>query len=399
MVGRRLARDRALLYQATPALGPAEEWFADAPPAGDELASLIVLCCDQFAYTRLCLDSVLRHTHTPYELILVDNGSADETPQYVQRLRADAAAFPHLARVAVIRNETNRGYPAGCNQGLAHARGESLVFLNNDTVVTAGWLDGLIGWALRDWPRVGLVGPVTSYAPEPQQVPAGYAGLADLPGFAARRAAEYRGQALPVERLTGFCLLARRAVLAHIGGFDEQFGLGFFDDDDLCVRARAAGFELLVALDVFVHHFGSRTFLGLGVDGEGQLRENHEKFRAKWGDEQAARYPPRGRRPSCGPGGCWPGGTTRPPSPRSRRPARGPRTPSGPASSAAMCSFKRAGTPTPPSGPCGTCWPWTPGTPRRSIICMSWRSGGAARPRAPGSAPRGPFAPERKEPE
>jgi GT2 family glycosyltransferase/tetratricopeptide (TPR) repeat protein len=90
--------------------------------------------------------------------------------------------------------------------------------------------------------------------------------------------------------LTGFCLLVRREVLERIGGLDERYGLGFFDDDDLCVRARQAGFGLLVALDVFVHHFGSRTFRALGIDCPQLLQQNFALFREKWGPEQSAGY-------------------------------------------------------------------------------------------------------------
>jgi tetratricopeptide (TPR) repeat protein len=78
--------------------------------------------------------------------------------------------------------------------------------------------------------------------------------------------------------------------LEKAGGFDEGFGLGFFDDDDLGLRVRRAGFSLLVALEVFVHHFGSRTFAGLKIDCDKQLRANFERFRGKWGDGHAARY-------------------------------------------------------------------------------------------------------------
>ena len=67
------------------------------------------------------------------------------------------------------------------------------------------------------------------------------------------------------------------------GGLDEQFGLGLFDDDDLAERARRDGFELAVAHDLFVHHFGSRTFAGAGIDAEKLLEENGSKFAEKWG--------------------------------------------------------------------------------------------------------------------
>ena len=283
---RRIARDRRLLAQAAPGVVPVEAWFQDAAPVGDELASIIILCCNQLEYTRLCLESVLRHTRPPYELILVDNGSTDGTPQYLEEIRAR----PGPARVEVIYNEKNRGFPAGCNQGLAKAGGRFVVILNNDTMVTECWLEGLIGWAVQDWPKVGMVGAVTNSSRPPQQIAVDYTGLDGLDAFATRRHRDFARQGLRVQRLTGFCLLARREVLDRIGGFDEQFGVGFFDDDDLSVRALKAGFQLLVALDVFVHHFGSRTFTGLGIDCPKQLKENFELFHAKWGTEESAGY-------------------------------------------------------------------------------------------------------------
>jgi GT2 family glycosyltransferase len=280
---RRVAHDRRLLARAAPQAVPAEAWFMETPPVGDELASIIILCCDQLEYTRQCLESVLRHTRAPYEL--VDNGSTDGTPAYLE----EVVARPGPVRVELIRNESNVGFPAGCNQGLARARGDYLVLLNNDTVVSDGWLEGLIAWSLHDWPRVGLVGAVTNYSRPPQQVAAGYDRLDGLGAFAAQRRREFAGKALEVDRLTGFCLLLRREAFERVGGFDVGYGLGFFDDD-LSVRARQAGFRLLVAQDVFVHHFGSRTFTGLGVDCPKQLQDNFARFRDKWGEEHAAGY-------------------------------------------------------------------------------------------------------------
>jgi GT2 family glycosyltransferase/predicted Zn-dependent protease len=281
-----IAEDRRLLSLAAPLVVPPEPWFGDRRPTGTELASIIILCCNQLDYTRQCLASVLKNTRPPYELVLIDNGSTDGTQEFLAEFRSRSGPV----RVDVIRNEWNVGYPAGCNQGLARSRGRYLVFLNNDTVVTSGWLDALVEASLSDWPHVGLVGPVTNYAPDLQGVRPGYAKLDGLEAFAARRRKEFGRRYAVVPRLTGFCLLTRREVMDRIGNFDERFGLGFFDDDDLCLRAREVGVKLLVALGVYIHHFGSQTFKGLGVETREQLLKNFALFREKWGVELTAGY-------------------------------------------------------------------------------------------------------------
>jgi GT2 family glycosyltransferase len=131
---------------------------------------------------------------------------------------------------------------------------------------------------------IGLVGPMSNYAAPPQLVEGvPYSGLEEMHVFARRWRDEHIGKWFTVPKLSGFCLLMKRAVYDAIGGLDERFGLGLFDDDDLAERARRAGFELAVAHDLFVHHFGSRTFVGNGVDAEKLLDENEQRFAAKWG--------------------------------------------------------------------------------------------------------------------
>jgi len=103
------------------------------------LASVIVPCFNQREFTQLCLQSLFRYTRAPWELIVVDNGSTDDTRAYLAGVQ-DATAVP----VTVVANATNLGFPAAINQGLQLAQGEYLVLLNNDVVVTEGWLDQLI---------------------------------------------------------------------------------------------------------------------------------------------------------------------------------------------------------------------------------------------------------------
>ena len=281
---RRLVEDQRDLWHACPSLVPAEPWFFPPRPNGKEPASIIVLCCNGLDKTRLCLESVMRNTREPYELVVVDNASTDGTWEYLEAVRERRPS------TVLIRNDVNRGFPAGCNQALKQATGQYIVFLNNDTIVTPGWLEGLIALSLHDWPRVGLVGPVSNGAMDAQRARADYSDLADLEGFATRRREAFAGKLQAVDRLTGFCLLIRRAVLDQIGPLDERYGLGFFEDDDLCVRAREAGFRLVVARDVYIHHFGNATFQQLGIDVRERLLANFEVFKAKWGPQYSSAY-------------------------------------------------------------------------------------------------------------
>ena len=102
------------------------------------LTSIIIPCWNQLEFTQQCLASLKEHTRPAWELIVIDNGSTDGTGAYLSGVQ-DAAAVP----VTVIANTTNRGFPVAVNQGLQQARGEYLVLLNNDVVVTDAWLDQL----------------------------------------------------------------------------------------------------------------------------------------------------------------------------------------------------------------------------------------------------------------
>jgi O-antigen biosynthesis protein len=271
------------------------------------LTSIIIPCWDQIQFTQQCFAALKEHTRPAWELIVIDNGSTDGTAAYLAGAR-DLAPVP----VTIVTNSTNLGFPAAINQGLRLARGEYLVLLNNDVVVTDGWLDQLIGLvnarrgstaeiaegAERNGAErngsgeerpertntIGLVGPMSNFAAPPQLVEdVTYRDIPDMHVFARRWREEHRKQWFTAPKLSGFCLLMKRAVYEKIGGLDERFGLGLFDDDDLAERARRAGFELAVAHDLFVHHFGSRTFQGNGIDIGKLLDENAHRFAEKWG--------------------------------------------------------------------------------------------------------------------
>jgi len=264
---------------------------APAPDSG--LTSIVIVTHNEVEFTWKCLDSIRLVTDEPYELIVVDNASTDGTVEFLR-------AFPDMH---VIVNDTNRGFPAAANQGMAVSSRSQVLLLNNDVVVTTGWLGRMLR-ALRSDPKVGLVGPTSNCVSGPQQIEVGYDALADLDGFAWDRGKLHNGFVADVNRLVGFCLLIRREVIESIGLLDEQFGIGCFEDDDYCLRAIAAGYRAVIAGDAFVHHYGGRTFLGSGVDANALMRENQRRFRDKWSGngEGTDHQPAGGQLPAVSPG-------------------------------------------------------------------------------------------------
>src|SRR5581483_6415991 len=117
---------------------------------------IIVLTYNQLEYTRLCVDSLLRHTPQPFELIFVDNASSDGTVDFLRT----------IPNSKLVSNHENLGFAGGNNQGLAIAEGDFVVLLNNDAIVTPGWLDALLRPLERD-PRLGFAGPRSNYVAGP----------------------------------------------------------------------------------------------------------------------------------------------------------------------------------------------------------------------------------------
>ncbi len=237
------------------------------------LTSIVILTMNEVELTQACIASIEQHTPEPYELIMVDNGSTDGTHQFLDSLDATC-----------IFNDSNLGFGGGCNQGIAASRGERILFLNNDTVVTPGWLSAMHN-VLDKHPDVGLVGPRSNYVSGPQNIDAcsyDETSLSGLDAFAHERSKAHSGTGMILPRLVGFCLLARREVMERIGGFDIRFRMGNFEDDDICVRARVAGWTCWMANDSFVHHVGNRTFIAAGIDYRATMQENWLRYSRKW---------------------------------------------------------------------------------------------------------------------
>ncbi|HEX6707645.1 MAG TPA: glycosyltransferase [Albitalea sp.] len=260
------------------------------------LVSLVVLSFKRFASTTgPCLASLEGARLDPrLQLILVDNasddGSAERCGEWAA-LRSDALYLPQAS---------NLGFGGGMNAGAAAASGEWICLVNSDTVFPAGALPALASTLASLPPSVALVGPVTNQAGNGQRLPLPELEMAKVPAVGATAMRAPTGLLTPSYRTDFFCVAVRRSVWEQLGGLDRAFGLGYYEDFDFSLRLRAAGFEQVIAEDVFVAHVGSASFAKMGDSqhelmrrNRGLLEQRHPAVRfehVREGNAQALRY-------------------------------------------------------------------------------------------------------------
>jgi GT2 family glycosyltransferase len=241
------------------------------------LVSVLVVTHNSEEFVQPCLDSILRNTAYPdYEVILLDNASGDGTVKLLRDYSRRSERF------RLVELGENTGFAAGNNRAVAEARGDHLIFLNVDTVVTPGWVHGLLEHIRKD-PSIGLICPVTNFAGNEAKLNVSYKDVESMEAFAADRTRAQRGRDSDVRAAAFFCALTPRAVWERVGQLDETFGMGMFEDDDFAVRVRRAGWRVVVAEDCFVHHFGQGSFSKISpAVYERVFEENRKRFEEKW---------------------------------------------------------------------------------------------------------------------
>jgi GT2 family glycosyltransferase len=240
--------------------------------------SIIIPVWNKWQYSYQCLRSILENTdQVSYEVIVVDNGSSDETLEMLRK----------VANIRTIRNESNLGFVMASNEGARGAQGDHLLFLNNDTLVTKGWLKEMVSLMDSD-DKIGAVGAKLVY-PDGRLQEAGGMIFSDGRGWNFGNGDDPEKEAynkiIEVDYCSGACLLVRKSLFDAFGRFDERYSPAYYEEADFCFALRREGYKVLYDPKAVVIHYESIT---VGMEATSDLREyleiNRKKFIEKWED-------------------------------------------------------------------------------------------------------------------
>jgi GT2 family glycosyltransferase len=257
------------------------QWFGGPTSAKFPSISIIVPCFNGARLTQACLESLVQTLPSGLrsEIIVIDDGSIDGTPEVLREWIANA-------RIKVIRNRHNLGFVDSCNLAARESTGEILVFLNNDVIVLPGWLPPLLR-AFRDFPKAGAVGGKLIY---PDGVLQEAGGIVFCDGSAMNLGrgdtdldAPHYNFVREVDYCSAALLATRRALFEQLGGFDPEFRPGYYEDTDYCFRVRAKGYRVYYQpASAVVHREGGTA----GLDPSTGMKQfqtiNRQKFVDRW---------------------------------------------------------------------------------------------------------------------
>lgn len=236
--------------------------------------SIVMLTYNNLEYTKKAINSIREHnSNDKFEIIIIDNNSSDGTIEWLKEQKD----------IKYILNSENKGFPAGCNQGIELSSKENDIFLlNNDTVIMPNSIFNLRMGLYSD-EKVGATGAVSNSVSYYQQIEEQIKSLEDSTIYSYKNNITNEESYDDRIKLIGFAMFIKREVLEKVGPLDERFTPGNYEDDDLSLRIILQGYRLLLCKDSYIHHFGSVSFKKDGKAFNDLLKINSKKFKEKWG--------------------------------------------------------------------------------------------------------------------
>ncbi len=237
---------------------------------------IIIPVWNQINFTKDCIDSILNNTDISYRLIIIDNASDNETARYLESLKS----IDNL-QVSLIRNDKNLGFVKAVNEGIGLSKASYICILNNDTIVTKGWLKTMIDIAniSKD---IGIVNPSSNNL--------GQRPVKGEPlGAYVEEIRKESGRFIELGSAIGFCMLIKKEVIQRVGLFDEVYGMGNFEDTDFSRRAIKEGYRCVRACGAYVYHREGTSFNRLKTF-EDDFKRNKEIYEFRWGKPKRIAY-------------------------------------------------------------------------------------------------------------
>lgn len=244
--------------------------------------SVIVLTYNNLDYNKSCIETILNQTAYPnYELIIIDNKSTDGTIEYLEALKEK-----DIPNVQIVLNSENLGFAGGNNEGIKRASGDYVVLLNNDTVISRGWLTAMEKH-LAQKSELGMIGLTTNSIGNESKVAAKYSNMVEFRKFAYQLTTKKMGKTYNrVKMLPLFCTMIKKSVIDEAGMLDPIYKVGMFEDDDYAEAVKEKGYELSIADDAFIHHYDGGSFKKLeDTHYKAIFEENKAIFEEKWHKE------------------------------------------------------------------------------------------------------------------
>lgn len=227
-------------------------------------------------YMQECIQSI-RNKLVPntYKIAVTDNASSDGIAEWLE-------AQPDIL---LIKNSSNVGFGPGCNQAVAATHNTEyadydIFLLNNDTIMTSTAVPRMME-TLYCTADIGAVGCMSSYAGNRQEYPVEFSSTQEYIQYGESLNIPKADSALERVRLNGFAMLIKRKIWDEIGGFDEDFAPGYYEDDALSIEILKRGYRLILRRDSFIYHVGSASFVKTGTNRLSY--EHHELFIKKYG--------------------------------------------------------------------------------------------------------------------